>query len=168
MVKLTYYDWGDVMIQELLEKHKEKMFGESRVYRIRRNVYRELIEVFSQEPMMCGPFQQYLAMLEQDRQRHYQRHYDWGLALGRGEKMEVDKACEELPEVKALQQAKEAMEHAARWDGEETYALWKLFCRLEHYCRTYEAAYLAAQGVEAGEQNQKTASSPNREDAVFR
>ena len=112
MVKLTYYDWGDVMIQELLEKHKEKM---------------------------CGPFHQYLAMLEQDRQRHYQRHYDWGLALGRGEKMEVGKACEELPEVKALQQAKEAMEHAARWDGEETYALWKLFCRLEHYCRTYEA-----------------------------
>lgn len=160
MVKLTYYNCGDVMIQELLEKHKEKMCGESRVYRIRRNVYRELIEVFSQEPMVRGPFQQYLAMLEQDRQRHYQRHYDWGLALGRGEKMEIGRVWEEFPEAAALQQAKEAMEHTARWDSKETFVLWKLFCRLEYYCRTYEAAYLTAQGVEAGERHQKSGILP--------
>lgn len=160
MVKLTYYDWGDVMIQELLEKHKEKMCSESRTYRMRRSAYRELIELFCQETAMRGPFQRYLALLERDRQRQYQRDYDWGFALGCGEKIEIDGGREVPPGVEELQQAKKEMEDRAKWDSEETFALWKLFCGLERRCRAYEAAYLTAQGVEAGERYRKNGILP--------
>lgn len=145
----------DVMIQELLEKHKDNMCKESHSYRLRRIAYLELIEIFKQEEMISGPFQRYLILLEEDRIALYQRHYNWGFTLGCGKGIEITDTHEAAPKTEGLQEAKEGMEDTARWFNEEIFALWKLFCRLERKCRIYEAAYLTALGVEDGELHQQ-------------
>lgn len=64
MVKLTYYDWGDAMIQEMREEYKEKMSRENHTYRICWKLYDELTDLFCNESPISEDFKTFLVRLE--------------------------------------------------------------------------------------------------------
>lgn len=44
--------------------------------------------------------------------------------------------------------AREKLEEVMKFYSAEMFMLWKLFCRVEAYCRTQEAAYMCVLGME--------------------
>lgn len=147
MVKLTYYDWGDAMIQEMREEYKEKMSRENHTYRICWKLYDELADLFCNEGPISEDFKTFLVQLEKQREEQYRRHYSWGCAMECG--MVFDNQPDgDLIAGERTAAAREKLEEVMKFYSAEMFMLWKLFCRVEAYCRTQEAAYMCVLGME--------------------
>ena len=148
MVKLTYYDWGDAMIQEMREEYKEKMSRENHTYRICWKLYDELADLFCNEGPISEDFKTFLVQLEKQREEQYNRHYNWGCAMECGTVPDNQPEGELLTGQRMAAEARKSVERVMKSYSEEMFMLWKLFCRVEAYCRTQEAAYMCVLGME--------------------
>ena len=148
MVKLTYYDWGDAMIQEMREEYKEKMSRENHTYRICWKLYDELADLFCNEGPISEDFKTFLVQLEKQREEQYNRHYNWGCAMECGTVLDNQPEGELLTGQRMAAEARKSVEWVMKSYSEEMFMLWKLFCRVETYCRTQEAAYMCVLGME--------------------
>ena len=108
----------------------------------------ELIDLFCNEGPISEDFKTFLVQIERQREEQYNRNYSWGYAmecsavldnqpegeLGTGQRMEAE--------------VRKSVERVMKSYSEEMFMLWKLFCRVETYCRTQEAAYMCVLGME--------------------
>ena len=86
--------------------------------------------------------------LERQREEQYNRHYNWGCAMECGTVLDNQPEGEWIAGQRMAAEARKNVERVMKSYSEEMFMLWKLFCRVEAYCRTQEAAYMCVLGME--------------------
>lgn len=159
-MKLTYHNCGDVMILEMRKEYKEKICLENHTYRICWMLYEELVDIIGKEALISEDFKAYLVLLEEQRKKQYKRHYEWGCAVGDRATFSNEPGDDVIEEKRRVEAAKTKVGRVMKYYSEEIFMLWKLFCRVEAYCRAQEAAYMCVLGMEEGESKRKHGIHP--------
>ena len=136
------------MIPEMREEYKEKICGNNHIYRICWKLYDELADIMSKEVPISEELQEYLALLEEQRSKQYRRYYDWGHAAEHRTISSSKPEDDIIEEKRGIAAAKTKLGRVMKYYSEEMFKLWKLFCRVEAYCRAQEAAYMCVLGME--------------------
>lgn len=136
------------MILEMRKEYKEKMCLENHTYRICWMLCEELIDIIGKETPISEDFKAYLVLLEEQRKSQYKRHYDWGYTMEDGATFSNKPGHDMLEEKRRVETAKTKLGRVMKYYSEEMFKLWKLFCRVEAYCRAQEAAYMCVLGME--------------------